>query len=306
MSSLAESRPSTANQLSAWQRFWQSKKNQRRVGLAIKYILAAIALTFALFPILWTISAAFNPTNGISGQRLIPSQVTLRHFDTILTERPFWTWMGNSLKLAGISSVISGLMTLFAAYAFSRFRFRGRSQLLLMILLIQVFPALLAMVALFALLIQLGTYVPALGVNTHGGLILIYLGGALGINVWLMKGFLDSVPRDIDESAMVDGASDWQIFWWLIFPLVRPIMIVVIILTFFGVYSDFLLARVMLTQTEKFPLMLGLQTFIGTNYNQNWGPFAAGAVLGSIPMVAMYLLLQDYIIGGLTAGAVKG
>lgn len=294
------------SQVTVWQRFWQSKKNQYRVGLVVKYIVAAIALTFALFPVLWTISAAFNPSDGISGGTLVPANPTLRHFDTILNDRPFWLWMFNSIKLAGLVSLLSGLITLLAAFAFSRFRFRGRSQLLLMILLIQVFPALLAMVALFALLLQLGTYFPALGINTHGGLILIYLGGALGINVWLTKGFLDSVPRDIDESAMVDGASDWQIFWRLIFPLVRPIIIVVMILTFMGVYGEFILVRVMLTDPNKFTLMLGLQSFIGNNFNQNWGPFAAGAVLGSVPIVIMYLILQDYIIGGLTAGAVKG
>jgi len=178
--------------------------------------------------------------------------------------------------------------------------------LLLVILLIQVFPAVLAMVALFALLQQIGTYVPWLGLNTHGGLILIYMGGAMGINVWLMKGFFDSVPREIDESGKVDGASDWQIFWRLLFPLVRPIMVVSMILTFFGTYSDYLMPRVMITASEKFTLMLALQQYIGDNFSQDWGPFAAGSVIGAIPMVALYLILQDYIVGGLTAGAVKG
>jgi ABC-type maltose transport system permease subunit len=306
MSSLTQSTATGNRTGSGWQRFSQSQKNQRRIGLVVKYIVAAVALTFSLFPILYTISAAFNPSSSISAGSLIPANPTLAHFNTILNERPFWLWMANSIKLASITAIFSGLMTLLAAYAFSRFRFRGRGQLLLMILLIQVFPALLAMVALFALLMQLGTYFPALGINTHGGLILIYLGGALGINVWLMKGYMDSVPRDIDESAMVDGASDWQIFWRLIFPLVRPIMIVVMILTFFGVYADFIMVRVMLTEADKFTVMLGLQSFLGTNYGQNWGAFAAGAVLGSIAPVAIYLVLQDFIIGGLTAGAVKG
>jgi arabinogalactan oligomer / maltooligosaccharide transport system permease protein len=214
--------------------------------------------------------------------------------------------MWNSFKIASISAILVGLITLLAAYSFSRFRFRGRSQLLLVILLVQVFPAILAMVALFAMLQQIGNYIPWLGLNTHGGLILIYLGGAMGINVWLMKGFFDSIPREIDESGMVDGASHWQIFWRLLFPLVRPIMVVAMILTFFGTYSDFILPRIMITQADKFTLMLGLQTFIGNNYGQNWGTFAAGAVLGAIPMVTMYLILQDYIVGGLTAGAVKG
>jgi ABC-type maltose transport system permease subunit len=214
--------------------------------------------------------------------------------------------MWNSFKVSSISAILAGVITLMSAYAFSRFRWAGRSQLLLMILLIQVFPAILAMVALFAILQQIGNYIPFLGLNTHGGLILIYMGGALGVNVWLMKGFFDSIPRDIDESGKVDGASDWQIFWRLLFPLVRPIMVVSMILTFFGTYSYFLMPRIMITTARKFTLMLGLQTFIGANYAQEWGAFAAGAVMGAIPMVVIYLLLQDYIVGGLTAGAVKG
>jgi len=295
-------RRSAASTVSGWR---QSKKARFRITLIIKYFVAALVLVFSLFPILWTISASFNPTSSVSGQALIPNPATTAHYRTIL-EQPYWLWMWNSFKVASISAILVGIITMMSAYAFSRFRWVGRSQLLLVILLIQVFPAILAMVALFAILQQIGTYIPWLGLNSHGGLILIYMGGAMGINVWLMKGFFDSVPREIDESGKVDGASDWQIFWTLLFPLVRPIMVVSMILTFFGAYSDFLLPRVMITAADKFTLMLGLQTFIGDNYSQDWGPFAAGAVIGAIPMVVLYLLLQDYIVGGLTAGSVKG
>lgn len=285
--------------------FWGSNKNRTRVTLAIKYVVAALALTFSLFPVLYTISASFNATGGLSTQSLIPDPISTRNYETILAQ-PYGLWLWNSFKVASVAALFSGIFSLMAAYSFSRYRFRGRSQLLLLILLIQVFPAILAMVALFALLQQIGTYIPQLGLNTHAGLILLYMGGAMGINVWLIKGFYDSVPREIDESGKMDGASDWQIFWKLLFPLVRPIMVVMMLLTFFGVYSDYLLPRVMLTQSDKYTLMLGLQSFIGQNYGQNWGAFAAGAVLGSIPMVALYLLLQDQIVGGLTAGSVKG
>ncbi|MBP8947674.1 MAG: sugar ABC transporter permease [Candidatus Promineofilum sp.] len=283
----------------------QSQKARFRITLAVKYLIAAIVLIYSLFPIIWTISASFSPTGSISGQSLIPDPPTLRNYERILAQ-DFWLWMWNSFKISSISALLAGLITLMAAFAFSRFRWAGRSQLLLVILLIQVFPAILAMVALFAILQQIGNYIPFLGLNTHGGLILIYMGGTLGVNVWLMKGFFDSIPRDIDESGKVDGASDWQIFWRLLFPLVRPIMVVSMILTFFGTYSDYLMPRIMITTASKFTLMLGLQTFIGANYAQEWGAFAAGAVLGAIPMVTIYLLLQDYIVGGLTAGAVKG
>ena len=290
---------------SSLQALRQSQKARFRITLAFKYLIAAVVLIYSLFPIIWTISASFSPTGSISGQSLIPDPPTLRNYERILSQ-DFWTWMWNSFKVSSVSALLAGLITLMSAFAFSRFRWAGRSQLLLVILLIQVFPAILAMVALFAILQQIGNYIPFLGLNTHGGLILIYMGGALGVNVWLMKGFFDSIPRDIDESGKVDGASDWQIFWRLLFPLVRPIMVVSMILTFFGTYSDYLMPRIMITTASKFTLMLGLQTFIGANYAQEWGAFAAGAVLGAVPMVTIYLLLQDYIVGGLTAGAVKG
>ncbi len=295
----------TTTKTGSLQALRQSQKARFRITLAFKYLIAAVVLVYSLFPIIWTISASFNPSGSISGQSLIPDPPTLRNYERIL-EQDFWTWMWNSFKISSISALLAGVITLMAAYAFSRFRWRGRSELLLLILLIQVFPAILAMVALFAILQQIGNYIPFLGLNTHGGLILIYMGGTLGVNVWLMKGFFDSVPREIDESGKVDGASDWQIFWRLLFPLVRPIMVVSMILTFFGTYSDYLMPRIMITTASKFTLMLGLQTFIGANYAQEWGAFAAGAVMGAIPMVTVYLLLQDYIVGGLTAGAVKG
>ncbi|MBK7219668.1 MAG: sugar ABC transporter permease [Candidatus Promineofilum sp.] len=295
----------TTTKTGSLQALRQSQKARFRITLAFKYLIAAIVLIYSLFPIIWTISASFSPTGSISGQSLIPNPPTLRNYERILAQ-DFWLWMWNSFKVSSISAILAGLITLMSAFAFSRFRWAGRSQLLLVILLIQVFPAILAMVALFAILQQIGNYIPFLGLNTHGGLILIYMGGALGVNVWLMKGFFDSIPRDIDESGKVDGASDWQIFWQLLFPLVRPIMVVSMILTFFGTYSDYLMPRIMITTASKFTLMLGLQTFIGANYAQEWGAFAAGAVLGAIPMVTIYLLLQDYIVGGLTAGAVKG
>ncbi|MCA9889846.1 MAG: ABC transporter permease subunit, partial [Anaerolineae bacterium] len=191
-------------------------------------------------------------------------------------------------------------------YAFSRYRFWGRGTMLGGILLIQVFPNLLAMVALYALLLTIGQYFPEFGLNSHGGLILIYAGGALGFNVWLMKGFFDSIPRDLDESAYVDGASQTVVFFKIILPLVRPMIAVVMVLSFFGIFGDWFLPNLMLTDEKLYPLMLGLQTFIGNNYAQNWGPFAAGAVLGAIPQLIVYFTLQDWIVGGLTAGSVKG
>ena len=174
------------------------------------------------------------------------------------------------------------------------------------IFLIQVFPSLLALVATFLMISQIGDVITFLGLGSHTSLILVYLGGAMGVNIWLMKGFLDTIPRDIDESAMVEGASHWQIFIKLILPLLRPILIVIAILNYIGTYGEFVLARVMLRSSEQYTLMLGLQTFAAAQISQRWGVFAAGALMGALPIMIIYLALQDQIVGGLTQGAVKG
>lgn len=291
-----------------FQRLRTSASFQYRIGVGLRLLLAIILIIFSVFPILWVISASFNPTGSLATQTLIPPHPGLDNYRTLLTsgEFPFWTWFWNSLKIALITDVISLSITTIAAYAFSRFRFRGRQTLLKTILLIQVFPALLALVATFLMISQIGDVTPAFGLNTHASLILVYLGGAMGINIWLMKGFLDTIPRDIDESAMVEGATDWQIFTRLILPLLRPILIVIAILNYIGTYGEFILARVLLKGSEQYTLMVGLQVFAGAQFNQRWGVFAAGVLIGALPIMIIYLVLQDQIVGGLTQGAVKG
>jgi arabinogalactan oligomer / maltooligosaccharide transport system permease protein len=286
----------------------KSMKRQRRLLFAGQMIVTVIALIFALFPIIWIISAAFNPASSMATQQLIPPGASIANFERALRNplHPYFLWMWNSFKIASITMLLAIAVTAFTAYAFSRFRFRGRKSLLLTILLIQVFPNMLTMVALFLLLRQIGEYFPSMGLNSHGGLILVYLGGQMGINIWLMKGFFDTIPRDIDESAAVDGATHWQAFWYLIFPLVRPVLAVVGVLVFVAVYNEFILANVLLRSTNQFTLMVGLYMFVTQNFAQQWGVFAAGALIGAIPIALIYILLQDYIVGGLTRGAIKG
>jgi arabinogalactan oligomer / maltooligosaccharide transport system permease protein len=281
---------------------------QRRWGLAMRILLAIVTLFVALFPVVWIISASIDPTNSLANQRLIPNNPTFENYRTLLTSTafPFRIWMLNSLKLAAITTVLGVIMTAMAAYAFSRFRFRGRRSLLQTLLLIQVFPNFLNMVALFVILQQIGTYIPWLSLNTHGGLLMIYLGGVLGVNTWLAKGYFDSIPRDLDEAATMDGASHWQTFWMVIIPLVRPILVVVGLLIFIGTYSEYVLARVMLQSSENYTLAVGLSLFIQDQYANRWGIFAAGAMIGAIPIVLLFLVFQRYLVGGLTSGSVKG
>ncbi|RIK55679.1 MAG: maltose ABC transporter permease [Chloroflexi bacterium] len=281
---------------------------QRRMALILRLLLAVVMLIFALFPVVWIFSASIDPSNSLANQQLIPDRPTFENYTNLLqgTSFPFGTWMWNSFKLAAITTVLGVFMTAMAAYAFSRFRFRGRRSLLQTILLIQVFPNFLNMVALYVILRQLGEYVPWLSLNTHGGLLLLYLGGVLGVNTWLAKGYFDSIPRDLDEAATVDGASSWQTFWLVIMPLVRPILVVIGLLIFIGTYSEYVLARIMLTTSENYTLAVGLSLFIQNQYANRWGVFAAGSLIGAIPIVLIFLIFQQYLVGGLTSGSVKG
>lgn len=290
------------------QRLRASASVQRKFSIGVRLIIAVFLIIFSIFPVLWVISASLNPTGTLATQKLIPDNPGLGNYRELLNleQFPFWKWFGNSLKIASITSVLSLAITTIAAYAFSRFRFRGRQTILKAILLINVFPGLLALVATFLMISQIGDVIPFLGLGNHTSLILVYLGGAMGVNIWLMKGFLDTIPRDIDESAMVEGATDWQIFTQLILPLLRPILIVVAILNYIGTYGDFVLARVLLRSNEQYTLMVGLQIFAGAQFQQRWGVFAAGALIGALPIMIIYLALQDQIVGGLTQGAVKG
>jgi ABC-type maltose transport system permease subunit len=276
-------------------------------------LVSFFLILFAIFPVLWIFSASIDNTNSLATQKLIPENAGFNNYRNLLRLNPdyefgdifYLKWLFNSVKISTISTVLSLALTTMAAYAFSRMRFAGRVTLLKTILLIQVFPNLLALVAIFLLIFQAGEIIPALGLNTHTGLIMVYLGGSMGMNIWLMKGFLDTIPRAIDESGMVDGATHFQIFTRLLLPLLRPILVVIGILSFIGTYGDFILARILLNDVDQLTLMVGLQTFVSGQFDRKWGVFAAGALIGAIPIMLIYLSMQDQIAGGLTQGAVK-
>jgi arabinogalactan oligomer/maltooligosaccharide transport system permease protein len=278
----------------------------RRTGW--RHLVAWLAIAFALIPVLWVVSAAFTLRPTISDTNLIPQNPTLENFTTLLNnpDQPYVKWYVNTMLLAAITAVFTVMIAAGAAYAFSRFRFKGRKVGLMFLLLVQMFPQFLALVAIYLIMTQVSDIFPALGLDSLLGLGLIYLGGAMGINAWLIKGFFDTIPMEIDESAKVDGASHGQIFWGVILPVAAPVLAVVGLLSFIFTLNEFIIAKALLQSPDKLTLAVGLQQFIGTKYAENWGPFAAGALLAAIPVVILFLFLQKYIVGGLTQGSVKG
>ncbi|MFP4660788.1 MAG: maltose ABC transporter permease MalG [Halanaerobiales bacterium] len=273
----------------------------------ISHLVIWLTILFALFPLIWILSASLNPTNTLVGQSLIPEHLSFENYVKLLTssQHPYPIWMWNSVKIASITSVLVVAMTSLAAYAFSRFRFRGRRNGLFVILLIQVFPQMLAMVAIYLLFLEIQHVIPAIGLNTHTAVIITYLGGAVGVNTWLMKGYLDTIPRSLEEAAYIDGATSFQAFYKIIIPLSRPILAVLFVLQFIGSYSEYILARIIISSSDKFTLPVGMFMFINDQYAQRWGVFSAGALLGTIPIIVFFFISQQYIVSGLARGAVK-
>lgn len=277
--------------------------------LGWRHFVAWLGLAFAMFPIIWVISASFNPLQTLTSQTLIPSSWSFENYTELLFgEVPYTNWYLNTVLIAGGASLLMTFLSALAAYAFSRMRFVGRRVGLMSVLLIQMFPQILAFVAIFLIMVQIKGVFPAIGLGTRSGLALVYLGGALGVNTWLMKGFFDTVPKTLDESAMVDGASHNQIFFRIILPLVAPILAVVFLLSFIFLINDFVLADAVLGQGDpgNYTLSVGLFRFLNDQFNQRWGLFAAGSLMAGIPVVILFLFLQKFIVSGLTQGAVKG
>jgi arabinogalactan oligomer/maltooligosaccharide transport system permease protein len=272
-----------------------------------RHLFALALVVFALFPIVYLVSASLNSSGTLVGSNDLFASVTTANYRELLTTTNYTDWWVNSLIVGLSTAVLTAMLCALAAYAFSRFRFRGRRGGLFGLLLVQMFPQLLAYIAIFALLLSFRDYFPAIGLGTLLGLILVYLGGALGVNTWLMKGFFDTVPRDIDESAKVDGAGHARTFFTLILPLVTPIIAVVGMLSYIATANDYLIARTVLGDNpEVQTLPVGLYEFISRQFEQDWGTFAAGAILGAIPPTIIFFFAQRYIASGLLAGAVKG
>lgn len=292
----------------------QPKSQRWRLLAAHAFLLALCAVV--VFPFLVVLSVSLRPGNFASGS-LLPSSISLEHWRYVLglpfpgpdgkpmlPDLPVMRWLWNSIKVALLSGVVTLLLSTTAAYALARLRFRGRKPLLTGLMLMQMFPAVLALVAIYAIFDRVGAAFPVLGLNTHASLVLAYSGG-IAMHVWTLKGYYDTVPAEIEEAARVDGATSWQSFRRVLLPMTLPILAVVFLLAFIGAIIEYPVASVLLTQQDQLTLAVGSKLFVH-EHNFRWGDFAAAAILSGLPITLVFLLAQRWMIAGLASGGVKG
>lgn len=277
--------------------------NRGRGKRALAYILLIAVCVIIIYPLLWTIGASFNPGNSLVSTSIIPKNPTNEHYVKLFAGEGnlfYKQWYLNSLKISVFTMLLSLISVSFTAYAFSRFRFKGRKNGLTLFMLLQMIPQFSALTAIFVLGQILGL------INSHWLLILIYVGGQIPMNSYLLKGYMDTIPMDLDESARIDGASRTRIFWQIIIPLSRPMLAVVAMNGFTGPLGDFALSSVILRNPESYTLPIGLYKLVSDKMGASYTTFAAGAILISIPIVIVFLSLQKHFVSSLTAGGTKG
>jgi len=279
------------------------------------HIFVLLMVLITIYPILWVVTIAFSggqslaivnvPANATFGERLRaivpwPAHVSAANFVSLFRDQPFARWLLNSVVVAGMTTLLGVTLACTAAYAFSRFRFPGRRVGLMAFLVSQMFPGTLMLIPLFIILVQwlkLG--------STFTGLVLIYTVTAIPFCVWMMKGYFDTIPKELEESALIDGASQATIFFRIILPLAKPAVAVTALFSFMTGWNEFIQAATFMNREDMYTGPVGLRFFVG-GFSQQWGYFAAGSIIAAIPVMALFLFLQKYLISGLTAGAVKG
>ncbi|NOU70959.1 ABC transporter permease subunit [Paenibacillus sp. LMG 31458] len=264
------------------------------------YMVFAVLLIAVIYPIIWVIGTSLNPGDALLVSKMIPDEPTIAHYLDLIRNTDFVLWYKNTIKIAISNAVVSTTLVAATAYAFSRFRFKGRKQGLMTLLVLQMFPGFLSVMAIFVLLLQTKL------LDTHLGLILIYAGGSISMGTWVMKGHFDTIPKSLEEAAFIDGASNTDVFFKIIFPLSLPAITFVALNSFITPFMDFILPQIVLRSSAKMTLAQGLYNMVANETNSSFTLFAAGAVLVALPITVLYMYFQKYLINGITTGADKG
>ena len=279
------------------------------------HLILAVATLLTLYPVFWVFSIAFSgkqslaiadlPANPRAIDRLRavipwPENVSASNFVSVMTDQPFARWILNSALVAIFTTVLGVFLACTAAYAFSRFKFPGRRPGMMAFLVSQMFPGTLMLIPLYIIIVQI------LGLGSSRiGLIIVYATTSIPFSVWMLKGYFDTIPKELEEAAVIEGASAGKIFWRIVLPLAKPAVAITALFSFMTSWNEFILAATFMDKENMYTAPVGLRFFVG-GFSQQWGYFAAGSIIVSIPVVLLFLYLQKYLVSGLTAGGVKG
>jgi len=274
-----------------------SPSDKRNLWISRAFIWFTIVVI--MFPALWIVMSSFSTGDSFFLSSLFPSKLSVEHYIELFTETNFLIWVINSLKFCLIVAMIQLVITSLAAFAFSRLRFVGRKYGLMSLLVLQVFPNSMAVAGYYILIYKFGL------VNSSLALIFVLAGGS-AYNIWLLKSYIDGLPVELDEAAMIDGANNFQVFYKIILPLATPQLAVIFLFSFIATYSEYVITSLFLQTPGKMTLALGLQSFISDQFAAHWTMFSAAAVISSLPIMIVFMSLQRFIQSGLVAGGVKG
>lgn len=270
-----------------------------KLATAIVYLFLTINAILVLGPVLWTVLASFKPGNNLFSSSFGEFAFTLDHYKALFTDTPYLEWYKNTFLLATANMLISLVVVTMTAFVFSRYRFQGKRNVLMSILVLQMFPAFLSMTAIYILLSKMSL------IDTYIGLLFVYVTGSLPFMTWLVKGYFDAIPTSLDEAAKIDGAGHMTIFLEIILPLAKPILVFVALVSFTGPWMDFILPTLILRSEEKMTLAIGIFSWITSNSAENFTLFAAGSLLVAVPITLLFVITQKHITTGLVSGAVK-
>ncbi|OUS76621.1 sugar ABC transporter permease [Paenibacillus sp. MY03] len=268
--------------------------------LSLSYVILIILSCISLFPALWIVMSSLKVGNSLFSDTFIPKSFTFEHYINLFQNTSYPLWFLNTLKVAALSTVLGTFLLLLSSYAISRYRFAGRKTTLTTLLVLQMFPGFMAMIAIYVLLNTVGL------LNSHWALVLVYSSGAIITNVFVAKGFLDTIPRSLEDAARIDGASHMRLFFSIMIPLSRPMLTYASLMIFNGSFVDFIFADLVLRTEEQRTLAVGLYRMVSQRNSTEFTLFAAGAVLVAIPVTMLFMFLQRFLVEGLTAGASKG
>jgi arabinogalactan oligomer/maltooligosaccharide transport system permease protein len=293
---------STRKQRSAWQRFFKSGREDSPFKRILINLALILSCAIAVYPVLRVLSVSLRPGDRLLSTSLaiIPDDATLEAYRTVLVEKEFLVWLWNSIAITTATAIIGVILAATSAYAFSRWRFPGRGPGLVFLLTTQMIPAPMLMVPIYILATKLGL------TQSYRGLVLAYSVTSVPFSIWILKGYYDTIPHELEEAALIDGVSRLSAFWRIILPLSTPALAIVFLFSFMAAWSDYLLARVMIaSERSLWTWVLGVRDF-QSQFQTQWGFFSAASILVMIPVVALFLYSSKWLISGLTLGSVKG